>query len=131
MPAFKGSPIHPTHRCGQEWGRIPTRPYLLPVHFSTNITTVNCLNECRLFVEICKRGRGKHKGFWGIEMNDGRRVYRSLYWTIDAADHLLKNAKIYFRTLKYWHAPMNHAFALCIVIVYGFYQECCEGMIEE
>ena len=64
-------------------------------------------------------------------MNDGRRVYLSLYWTIDVADHLLKNAKIYFRTWKYWHAPMNHAFALCIVIVYGIYQECCEGMIEE
>ena len=25
---------------------------------STNITTVNCLNECKLFVEIRERGKG-------------------------------------------------------------------------
>ena len=28
---------------------------------STNITTVNCLNECSLFVEIHERGKGGHK----------------------------------------------------------------------
>ncbi len=64
-------------------------------------------------------------------MNDARRLYLSTYFTIDVADHLLENAKLYYRTWKYWHAPMNHAFALSIVIAYGIYQECCEGKIEE
>jgi hypothetical protein len=98
---------------------------------STNITTVNCLNECSLFVEIRERGKGENKRYWGIEMNDGRRMYLSLYWSIDVADHLLKNAALYYRTWKYWHAPMNHGFALCIVLAYGIYEECGEGMIED
>ena len=98
---------------------------------STNITTVNCLNECNVFVEIRERGRGEHKRLWGIEMNDARRLYLSTYFTIDVADHLLENAKLYYCTWKYWHAPMNHAFAMSIVVAYGIYQECCEGEIEE
>ena len=97
---------------------------------STNISTVNCLNECYLFVEIRERGRGKNKRYWGIEMNHGRRMYLSLYWTIDVVDHLLKNAAIYFRTWKYWHSPMNHGLALCIVLAFSIYEECCEGNIE-
>ena len=39
---------------------------------STKITAVSCLNECSLFVEIRERGRGEHKRYWGIEMNDSR-----------------------------------------------------------
>ena len=98
---------------------------------STNITTVNCLNECKLFVEIRERGKGQNKRYWGIEMNDARRLYLSMYCTIDVADHLLKNAAIYYRTWKYWHASMNHCFALVIVLAYGIYEECCEGDANE
>jgi hypothetical protein len=98
---------------------------------SVNITTVNCLNECNLFVEVRERGRGKHKRYWGIEMNDARRLYLHLYWRIDVVDHLLKNAAIFYRIWKYWHAPMNHAFAMCCVLAHSLYQECCEGAIEE
>ena len=64
-------------------------------------------------------------------MNDGCRMYLSLYWSIDVADHLLKNAALYYCTWKYWHTPMNHGFALCIVLAYGIYEECGEGMIED
>ena len=46
-------------------------------------------------------------------------------------DHLLKNAAIFYRIWKYWHAPMNHVFALCVVLAHSLYQECCEGIIEE
>ena len=98
---------------------------------SVNITTINCLNECKLFVGLRERGRGKDKRYWGIEMNDARRLYLSLYWRIDVVDHLLKNAAIFYRIWKYWHAPMNHAFALCVVLAHSLYQECCEGIIEE
>ena len=54
-----------------------------------------------------------------------------MYCTIDVADHLLKNAAIYYRTWKYWHASMNHCFALVIVLAYGIYEECCEGDVNE
>ena len=62
-------------------------------------------------------------------MNDGRRLYLSTYFRIDVADHLLKNAAIFYRTWKYWHAPKNHAFAMIIVLVYDIYLECAEGEI--
>ena len=96
---------------------------------STNITSVNCFNECKLFIEIRERGRGKNKRVWGIEMNDGRRMYLSTYFRIDVVDHLLKNAAIFYRTWKYWHAPKNHALAMIIVLVYDIYLECAEGNI--
>ena len=98
---------------------------------SANITTVNCLNDARLFVELRERGKGDSKRTWGIEMNDARRLYLSTYFTIDVADHLLKNANIFYRTWKYWHAPMNHAFAMILVLAHSIYQECAEGNIDE
>ena len=97
---------------------------------STNITPVNFINEYALLVEIRERGKGE-KIYWGIEMNDGRRMYLHIYWSIGVADHLLKNAALYYRTWKYWHASMNHRFALVIVLAYGMYEECCEGLIKE
>ena len=97
---------------------------------ATNITTVNCLNSVKFFVEIRERGRGETKMVWGIEMNDARRIYLSTYFTIDVVDHLLKNAAIFYRIWKYWHAPKNHGFAMVIVLAYGLYEECCEGKIE-
>ena len=96
---------------------------------STNITSVNCFNECKLFIEVRERGKGKNKRVWGIEMNDGRRLYLSTYFRIDVTDHLLKNAAIFYRTWKYWHAPKNHALAMIIVLVYDIYLECAEGEI--
>lgn len=66
---------------------------------------------------------------WGIEMNDARRLYLSTYFRIDVVDHLLKNAAIFYRTWKYWHAPKNHALAMIIVLAYDIYLECAEGQI--
>ena len=63
-------------------------------------------------------------------MNHAQRLYLSTYGRIDSADHLLKNAAIFYRTWKYWHAAKNHAIAMAIVVAYGVYQECCEGLIE-
>lgn len=96
---------------------------------STNITSVNCLNECRLFIEMRERGRGVNKRRWGIEMNDGRRLYLSAYFRVDVVDHLLKNAAIFYRIWKYWHAPKNHGFAMVLVLVHDLYLECAEGKI--
>jgi hypothetical protein len=97
---------------------------------SANITTVNCLNDCRLTVELRTRGKGTKKRTWGIEMNDARRLYLSTYFTIDVVDHLLKNANIFYRIWKYWHAPMNHCFAMVLVLAHSIYEECAEGEIE-
>ncbi len=97
---------------------------------ATNITSVNCLNMVRLFVELRERGRGESKRSWGIEMNDARRMYLSTYFRIDVADHLIKNAAIFYRTWKYWHAPKNHALALVIVLAHDIYLECAEAKVK-
>ena len=64
-------------------------------------------------------------------MNHARRIYLSTYFRIDAVDHLIKNARLFYRTWKHWHAPVNHALALTIAVAYDMYLECCEGEIEE
>ena len=97
---------------------------------SCNITSVNALNECDVFVELRERGRGSSKRYWGIEMNDARRVYLSTYFRIDVMDHLLKNANLYYRTWKYWHSPVNHAKAIVITVAYDMYLECTEGKLD-
>ena len=96
---------------------------------ATNITSVNCFNQVRLFVELRERGKGVRKRTWGIEMNDARRHYLSTYYRIDVTDHLLKNAAIFYRIWKYWHSPKNHGVAIIIVLSYDCYLECAEGKI--
>ena len=54
----------------------------------------------------------------------------SPYCTIDIADHLLKNAAIFYRTWKYWHAPKTHSISIAIVIAYSLYEECCDGELD-
>ena len=97
---------------------------------ATNITSVNCFNEVNLFVEVRERGKGVRKRTWGIEMNDARRLYLSTYFRIDVVDHLLKNAAIFYRIWKYWHAPKNHALAMILVLAHDLYLECAEGKIK-
>ena len=96
---------------------------------ATNITSVNCFNKVGLFVEVRERGKGVRKRTWGIEMNDARRLYLSTYFRIDVVDHLLKNAAIFYRIWKYWHAPKNHALAMILVLAHDIYLECAEGKI--
>mmetsp|Transcript_22193 Transcript_22193/g.33554 ORF Transcript_22193/g.33554 Transcript_22193/m.33554 type:complete len:107 (-) Transcript_22193:434-754(-) len=41
---------------------------------------------------------------------------------IDVLDHLLKNARLFYCTWKYWHASKNHALAIAITVAYDIYQ---------
>ena len=41
---------------------------------SCNISTVNALNECKLYTEPRQRGSNISKRVWGIEMNEARRL---------------------------------------------------------
>ena len=72
---------------------------------SCNISTVNAHNEVFNYVELRGRGRGSNKKKWVIEMNHARRLYLSTYNGINVLDHLLKNARLFYRTWKHWHAP--------------------------
>ena len=96
---------------------------------SCNISTVNALNTCKQYVRRRERGKGACKRVWGIEMNDARDVYLNTYSRIDSMDHLLKNARLFYRSWKYWHSPMLHGKALGIVIAYDMYLEVCEGKL--
>mmetsp|Transcript_22194 Transcript_22194/g.33555 ORF Transcript_22194/g.33555 Transcript_22194/m.33555 type:complete len:160 (-) Transcript_22194:434-913(-) len=89
---------------------------------SCNISTVNALNEVFHFVKVRERGRGEQKRYWVIKMNHSQRVYLTTYNGIDVLDHLLKNARLFYCTWKYWHASKNHALAIAITVAYDIYQ---------
>lgn len=97
---------------------------------SCNISTVNALNEVYNFVELRERGRKDDKRYWGIEMNQARRLYLSTYGNIDVLDHHIKNNNIFYLSWKYWHSPKNHALALAEAIAYDIYLEVCEGNLD-
>lgn len=97
---------------------------------SCNISTVNALNEVYNFVELRERGRKDDKRYWGIEMNQARRLYLSTYGNIDVLDHHIKNNHIFYLSWKYWHSPKNHGLALAEAVAYDIYLEVCEGKLD-
>ena len=98
---------------------------------SCNISTVNALNECKLYTEARQRGSNISKRVWGIEMNEARRTYLSNYFRVDVMDHMIKNANVTYRSWKYWHGAMLHAKGMAIVVAYDMYLEVCEGKLNE
>jgi hypothetical protein len=96
---------------------------------SCNISTVNALSSCTKSIRRRERGRGNSKRHWGIEMNDARALYLGSYYRIDCIDHLIQNARIFYRSWKYWHSPVLHGKALAVVVAYDMYLECCEGKL--
>ena len=53
---------------------------------SCSIVFDSALNECIRFVELRKKGRGKHKLQWVTEMNHARSIYLTTYLWIDVLD---------------------------------------------
>ena len=74
-----------------------------------------------------KRGTRKSKQLWGIEMNSAHNIYLQNYCHIDCMDHMIKNARLFYRLWKYWHLPMIHGKAVAVVVVYDMYLEVSEG----
>jgi hypothetical protein len=97
---------------------------------SCNLTSVNSLPKTSLYVAQRERGRGEHKRYWGIEMNDARELYLKTYGIIDTLDKYIANANIGYRSWKYWHAAMNHAKAMGLAVAYDMYKECAEGGLD-
>ena len=97
---------------------------------SCNISSVNALNECNKYIRKRERGRKEMKRCWGIEMNDSRSLYLATYFRIDVIDHLIQNARIFYRSWKYWHSPMLHGKALAVVVAYDMYLEVAEGELD-
>ena len=92
--------------------------------------TVNSLSACKKFIESRQRGRGESKRWYVIEQNMGRVLYLLIYSRIDSINHLIKNARFFYWSWKYWNSPANHSKALTIVAVYDMYQECAEGILD-
>jgi hypothetical protein len=97
---------------------------------SCNLSSVNSLPKANLYVRQRERGRGEHKRYWGIEMNDARELYLNTYGIIDTLDKYIANANIGYRSWKYWHAAMNHAKAMGLAVAYDMYKECAEGKLD-
>ena len=94
---------------------------------ATNISGVNNLPSCGLYVTAKSRGQGSHKRTWGIEQNEGRHTYLSTYFGLDNVDHIISMAMIRYITWKYWHSPFLHGYSMAVIAAYDMYQECCEG----
>jgi hypothetical protein len=94
---------------------------------STNITTVNALNRCGLYVHERTRGRGEKKRVWGIEMNEARQLYLTTYSAVDKIDQLLRSSRLKIHTYKWWHHPGLHGVAMAMCMAFEFYKECAMG----
>ena len=97
---------------------------------STKFMSMNSLSTCKNFIESRQRGRGEKKRWYVIKQNMGRVIYLLTYSCIDSIDHLIKNARFFYWSWKYWHSPTNHAKALAIVAAYDMYLECAEGVLD-
>ena len=93
-----------------------------------NIASVNALNECTNFVDISKKGRGKHKRQWVVTMNHAQRIYLATYFWIEVVDCRIKNTHVFYQVWKFWHYPMNYCLAITIAYTYDIYLYCCEGL---
>ena len=108
--------------------------YLVHVSFQstggTNISTVNSLKECKLYVRQRERGRGKGKRVWAIEMNEGRETYLKTYSAVDKIDQMLKSYALDYISWRWWHAPMRHGKAIAMSMAHQIYKHCAEGRLE-
>ena len=86
-----------------------------------NIASVNAINDYTNFVELRKKGRGKHKQQWVIEINHAWRIYLATYFWIDILDGRIQNAHIFYRFWKYWNSAMNYFLATTIASAYNIY----------
>lgn len=64
-------------------------------------------------------------------MNHVQRIYLTSFNGIDVLDYLIKNARLFYQTWKYWHVPKNHGLATAIAVANDIYKECCEGALCE
>jgi hypothetical protein len=79
---------------------------------STNITTINTLDQVELYVAKRERGRGVTKQIWAIEINEAREFYLNIYQGVDKLDQLLEKWDRVYPTWRWWHAPMQHGNAI-------------------
>ena len=98
---------------------------------SSNIQTVNMMNQCSYYNIMKYRGAVDNKRVWNIEANEFRDLYLGIFYKVDCIYHLIHKCHISYQILKYWHSPMLHAKYLAVVTDYDMYLECDEGGKEE
>lgn len=90
---------------------------------SCNFSSVNALNDMSLCARTKERGTGVHKRQWGIEMNEARELHSKTHGKIDTIDHCIENCDMSCRSMKCWHAGMNHAKKLAITVAFDMHKE--------
>ena len=89
----------------------------------SNIQSINMLSKCSMFDKNKEKLPGKNKHKWIIEMNEARQLYLNMYFKVECIDQIIQNAKMTYRTCKYWHSPMTHVKYLAVVVAYNLYLE--------
>ena len=94
---------------------------------TTNISCVNSLHECGLYVNKRSRGRAEMKRVWAIEMNEARATYLANYSAVDKIDQALKEWHVFYQAWRWHHAPLRHGKAFFQAMSYQLYRHICEG----
>ena len=97
---------------------------------STDITTVNTLDEVDLYVRQREKGRASTKRIWAIEMNEGRELYLKTYGGVNQLDHLIEDWKLRYRTWRWWHAPTQHETAIAYSQAWTIYATYASGHVD-
>ena len=54
-------------------------------------------------------------------------MYLQSYYRIDCMDHMIKNARLFYRSWKCWHSPMLRGKGMSVVVAYDMNLEVAEG----
>ena len=64
-------------------------------------------------------------------MNSSRNIYLQSCYRIDCMDHMIKNARLFYRPWKYWHSPMLHWKVVAVVVAYYMHLEVAKVIINK
>ena len=65
---------------------------------STNITTINTIDQVELYVAKRERGQGGAKQIWIIKMKEAREFYLKIYGGVDKLDQMLEKWDLLYPT---------------------------------
>ena len=112
-----------------------SQPYqiaLLPFQSTgaTNIITVNSVLNGKSYIR--KKVRGNEGNYYHhiLEDNPVRTMYLATYGTVDKIDAAIKRAVMYYNCRKYYDSINIHTKAATLVTTYSFYNECCNGNLD-
>ena len=95
-----------------------------------NIMTVNSVLNGKAYIR--KKVRGKEGNYYHrvLEDNPARTMYLATYGAVDKIEPAIKRVIMFYCCRKYYYSVNIHTKAATLVSAYSFYNECCDGNID-